>query len=220
MNKREHKNEVGAVSGALIAVILLGLGVVILAGLSVYLFMQYNEQKSNVDSKVDVAVAEARRDQAEIEEKKFLTEEKEPNRTFVGPDDYGRVSFDYPKTWSVYVADDASNGGDFEAYLNPISVPQVGGKEQRYALRVTVENQSYSDVIDDYQGQVSNGELKNTTFTASGQSGTRYDGLFSNDIRGSAVIFKVRDKTLSIFTDANTFKPDFDKIIKTIEFNS
>ncbi len=220
MNKREHKNEVGSVSGGLIAIILLGLGMALLAGLSVYLYLQYTEQKTNVDGKVDVAVAEARRDQAEIEEKKFLEEEKEPNRTFVGPDDYGRVSFEYPKTWSVYIANDASNGGDFEAYLNPVSVPQVGGNEQRYALRVLVEDQSYSDTISEYEGQVSDGELKNTTFTANGQSGTRFDGLFSNDIRGSAVIFKVRDKTLSIFTDANTFKPDFNKLIKTIEFNS
>jgi hypothetical protein len=48
----------------------------------------------------------------------------------------------------------------------------------------------------------------------------RLDGSFSTDIRGSAVIFKIRDKTVTIRTDADTFKPDFENIIKTINFNN
>jgi len=54
---------------------------------------------------------------------------------------------------------------------------------------------------------------------ADGNNGTRLDGAFTKDIRGYAVIFKIRDKTLTIRTDANTFKSDFNKLINTIKFN-
>ena len=74
---------------------------------------------------MNLAVAEAKKEQATLDEDKFAQREKEPNRQFVGPDDYGRLTFDYPKTWSVYVARDTSRGGTYEAYLNPITVPPV-----------------------------------------------------------------------------------------------
>ena len=52
-----------------------------------------------------------------------------------------------------------------------------------------------------------------------GNTGTRLDGNFSKNIRGAAVIYKVRDKTATVRTDANeTFKADFNKIIQTINF--
>jgi len=219
MNVQKHSKESGAVSGGLIAIILLIIGMLILTGLAVWLFLQYNEQKSNVDAKIDTAVAKAERDQSETETLKFAEREKEPNRDFVGPEDYGRLSFKYPKTWSVYIAKDASKGGTYEAYLNPVSVPQVSSTE-RYALRVVIEEKDYSTVISSYDTKVKKGDLKSRVVTANGQSGTRFDGTFSKNVRGSVVIFKVRDKTLSVFTDAETFTPDFNKLIKTIEFNS
>ena len=51
------------------------------------------------------------------------------------------------------------------------------------------------------------------------QNGTRLDGSFTEDIRGSAVIFKIRDKTVTLRSDAETFRADFDALIKTITFN-
>ena len=48
---------------------------------------------------------------------------------------------------------------------------------------------------------------------------SRFDGSFSDDIRGSAVIYKIRDKTVTLRTDAETFRPAFDELIKTITFN-
>ncbi len=70
-----------------------------------------------------------------------------------------------------------------------------------------------------YETRVKRGDLKTEAFTADGVDGTRLNGEFTNEIRGSAVLFKIRDKTLTIRTDADTFKADFDKLIQTIEFN-
>lgn len=218
--KHARNNQQGAVSGSLIAIILISLASLLLAGLSVYLFLQYNEQKTNVDGKIALAEADARRQQQEVDDSKFAEREKEPNREFVGPDDYGRLTFSYPKTWSVYVEKDVSKaGGTYQAYLNPVVVPPVGSSGQQFALRVEIENDDFNDVVASYDSKVKSGDLKSSATSSNGVNGTRLDGSFDDNRRGAVVIYKLRDKTISVFTDANTFKPDFENIIKTIKFN-
>lgn len=213
-----HARESGAIHASTVIVIVL---TILLAGagsLAIWAYLQYQDQKTDVDGKIDVAVTQARKEQAESDEAKFIEREKEPNRQFVGPSDYGRLTFDYPKTWSVYEARDASNGGTYEAYLNPILVPQVS-VQQQFALRVTIVDRDYDDVLTQYKSLVTRGELKTSSVAIGEYSGTRFDGAFTKDIRGAAVVFKIRDKTLTLRTDANTFVDDFNAIIKTIEFN-
>lgn len=195
--------------------------IVVVAGLislSGWLYFKYNEQKTNVDNKVNVAVAAAKKAQVDLDNTKFTKQEKEPNRQFLGPVDYGSVTFYYPKTWSVYVSQDGSNGGSFEAYLDPITVPPIN-QQQLFALRVSIEQRNYDQVIASYNELVKNGSLKASSITENGANGTRLDGNFSQNIRGSAVIFKIRDTTLTIRTDINTFSDDFNKLIQTIKFN-
>lgn len=196
-----------------LVVLLLGVG-----GLAIWSYMQYEEKRSDVDGQVSIAVAEAKKEQAEEDEVKIQAARENPYIQFVGPSDYGRVTFDYPRNWSAYIDKDASKGGDFEAYLNPVTVPPVSQRE-RYALRVTIEDKTYENVLQTYKSLVERGDLKTTNVNINDINGTRIDGAFSKEIRGSAVVFKIRDKTLIVQTDAETFKPYFDKIIKTIEFN-
>lgn len=220
MKTYQHKHESGGVSGSLIAIIGLAVLVLVAGSLAIWAYINYNEQKTNVDGKIDLAVAEAKKEQADTDEAKFAEREKEPNQEFVGPDDYGRLTFNYPKTWSAYIARDVSQGkGTYEAYLNPVTVPPVSSSQQ-YALRVLIEEEDYGQVVGSYENLVKKGDLKSSATSANGQNGTRLDGSFSKDIRGSAVIYKLRDKTITIRTDADTFKPDFENIIKTIKFNT
>jgi hypothetical protein len=202
----------------LIVTIILIILVAGLISLSVWLYFNYNEQKTNVDDKINVAVSAAKKTQVDLDNAKFTQQEKEPNRQFFGPADYGSVTFSYPKTWSVYVDQDGSNGGNFEAYLNPITVPPVN-QQQQYALRVSIEQRDYDQVVASYNGLVKNGSLTAGSVTEGGVDGTRLDGNFTQNIRGSAVIFKIRNTTLTIRTDANTFIADFNKLIQTIKFN-
>lgn len=213
-----HTKETGAIQLSTVVISILAVLFAVAGSLAIWSYVQYSEQKTDVDGKIDLAVSKAEKVQAELDEVKFAEREKEPNRQFVGPTDYGRVSFSYPKTWSVYVAQDGKKSNKYEAYMNPIVVPTVSGK-QKFALRVLIEEKDVSRVLDQYSGLIKKGDLKSSAFNAKGVGGTRFDGLFKNDMRGSAVIFKIRDKTLTIQTDANTFRPDFDKLIKTIEFN-
>jgi hypothetical protein len=219
MNTYKRKNEQGAISGSLITIISLSILFIGAGSVAIWGYVNYTEQKTNVQGKIDLAVAQAEKTQADKDEVNFDQRDKEPNRQFVGPDDYGRVTFMYPKTWSVYVAQDASSGGDYAAYLNPVSVPPVSAAQQ-YSLRVTILQQDYDQVVNTYEALVKKGDLSSSATSSNGNSGTRLDGNFTKDIRGSAVIYKIRDKTLVIRTDADTFKPDFENIIKTINFNT
>lgn len=193
---------------------LLAVGSVVFAVISM---IDVNTKQQTIDARVDQAVADARKDQADQDEAKFAEQEKLPTRTFSGPEDYGSVSFSYPKTWSVFVEKDGSTSGTYQAYLHPNSVPPLGSK-QRFALRVTIESRDYDRVIASYQSAVSRGDLRSSTVRVDEQTGTRLEGSFTSDIRGAAVIFKIRDKTLTLKTDADTFKGDFDALVSTLSF--
>jgi hypothetical protein len=218
MTTYQHKHERGGISGSLIAII--GLGVLSLAtgSLAIWAYFGYNDQKTNVDGRVNLAVAQAIKKQQDIDDEKLAQREKEPNTDFVGPDDYGRLTFKYPKTWSAFEASDVSKGGTYAAYLNPGTVPPISATQQ-YALRVTIEEKDYDQVVKSYESLVKKGDLRNSPTSANGHNGTRLDGNFTKDIRGSAVIYKIRDKTVTLRTDADTFKPDFENLIKTMNFN-
>jgi hypothetical protein len=202
----------------LVMVVVLALLTVTFGGLAIYLNSQYQSKSTDVNGQIERAVLVGKNEQQEEDDKKFAEREKEPNEPFVGPDNYGRLTFMYPKTWSVYVDTDVSRGGKYEAYLHPRVVPPVSSKEQ-FALRVLIEEKDFDKVVDQYASLVKKGDLRSSTTSSEGHTGTRLDGNFNKDIRGSAVIYQLRDKTITVRTDADSFKGDFEDIVKTISFN-
>lgn len=191
---------------------------VLALGVMVWALINFVDQKNNADSRISQAAALATNEAAQKAAADYEKERASSTQLFAGPEDYGRVSFSYRKDWSGYVKSDAANGGTYEAYFNPSVVPPITN-DQQFALRVIIENKDYERVIDSYNSLVSKGDLKTSSIKADENNGTRLDGSFSKDVRGAAVIFKIRDKTVTIRTDAETFKGDFDALIKTITFN-
>lgn len=186
---------------------------------AIWAYVNYTDQKTNVDGKISLAEAAAKKVQAEEDEKKFAEREKNPRREFVGPTEYGRLSFDYPKTWSAYVSNDGTDRSRYEAYLNPISIPQLDRQDTRVALRIVILNEDYEEVVDQYADLVKDGALRSSNVDINGNSGVRLDGAFDKNIRGSMVILRVRDKTVTLRTDADTFRPDFDEVLKTVNLS-
>ena len=210
----------GSIHPSTIMIVVLTILFIGAGAFGVWSYMQYREAKTDVDGQIDAAVAIAKKEQAIEDEVKIQAAKENPYSQFVGPDDYGRVTFEYPRNWSVYEASDVSSGrGTYRAYLNPTFVPLISKSDNRYALRVTIEDKQYESVLRSYESRVEKGDLRSQSFTVDDQTGTRIDGEFSSKIRGAMVIFKIRDKTLTIQTDADTFKPKFDEIVKTIQFN-
>lgn len=211
-----------------IVIIVVSLIAVTFIGLFIWMFAQYNEVKSDVEEQISMAVAEAKDEQYGKDQEEFAKNEKNPYKPFAGPVDYGQLTFLYPKTWSVYIGNDASNGGVFEAYFNPNEVNAVS-KDTINALRVTIRNKSFDDVTAEYQKEV-NKKDSNLTVEAVTigdvekgieVTANRYTGTIPNtDLSGIIVIFKIRDKTAILQTDSVLFEDDFDALLKTIVFNA
>lgn len=205
----------------IVALVITAVVALIGAGLAVWAYMAYQGEKSDVDARVEQATSKAVKEQREKDAAEYAKALKQPHWKFDGPADYGGLSFTYPKTWDVYVANDARDGKDFEAYLDKGTVPPVDDK-QPFALRVIITNTDYDEVVGDHDGQIKKNELKSSPVKVNGQDGIRLDGIFTKDRRGSAVIYKIRDKTLIMQTDINSgeIKADFEALIKTITFNT
>ena len=206
-----------------IAIIALALLAVTFIGLFIWMTMQYNQERSrDLDGEIEAAVAKAKDEQAQKDEAEFLEREKYPYRVFSGPVDYGALTFEYPKTWSVYVEAAADSGGDFKAYFNPIQVDAVG-EDTINALRVTIVNKSFEDIAANYQKDIEKKEptLTVQSITVNGVAANRYAGKIpGTDLSGFIVIFKIRDKTVIMQTDSVLFEDDFNKLIETVTFNA
>lgn len=209
------------ISTIVLVVIILGVG----AGFA-WAYMQMVDYRDNVSEKVAVAVKAGKKEQKVADDARFVEDYKKPNYTFQGPADYGSLSFDYPKTWSVYVAKNANDGGDFAVYFHPSQVPTVANGTP-FALRVIIVNKSYDDVLKAYASKIKKGDLSAKTITLaktddfSGYEGMRIDGQFDKTINGSAVFFKVRDKTIQVFVDSQDFMADYEKtVLTTLKYES
>lgn len=205
-----------------IVIVVLSLFAVTFLGLFIWMTLQFNEVQTDVKGQINEAVAaEVQTKELEMEAE-FMEREKYPFRTFSGPVDYGELSFEFPKTWSVYVASSADRGGDYNAYFNPNQVEAVG-KDTINALRVTIRDKSFEDVAAEYQRALERTDsgLSVESIMVNGVSANKYIGNIPNtDLSGYIVIFKIRDKTAVIQTDSVLFKDDFDKVIETISFNA
>ncbi|MGB3023676.1 MAG: hypothetical protein WBB39_02610 [Candidatus Saccharimonadales bacterium] len=211
-----RSSQTGDINPLLLSNIVTAIIAIVLVGITVWAYSNYIDQKDNVNKKISAAVDEARVEQEKKDNARFVEQEKVPTREFVGPDDTGRVSFQYPKTWSVYVA---KNINGLEAYLNPSVVPPIIDT-QPFAVRVIIVSQAYESVLKSYEALIKKGDLRSAPYSIRGFSGIRLDGRFTKDREGSAVVFKIRDKTLTMFCDSKKYLTDFDNtVMKTINFN-
>lgn len=166
----------------------------------------YVEQRDDNAPIIASAVEEATTAQKQELEAEFVEREKEPNDTYTSPSEFGSIKLTYPKTWSAYV----ERSSTFDFYAHPAYVPS---NNVNYALRASVENQEFSNVIRSYDSKVRQGDLKAGAVTISGVKGVRLDGFLENDQEGSMVIFPLRDKTLSVWTENKDFRGDFNNIV-------
>lgn len=208
------------VSGNVIETIILILTAIIAVTFIVLFVMKYLEWdaiKTNIDGQIDAAVAMAVAENSAELEAEFAEREKNPYKDFLGPADYGSLSFQYPRTWSVYIARDAARGGNYEAYMNPSEVLPVSSSTIN-ALRVQILDQPFETVAQSYNSSVSSGNLTITTRNVGNTVANVYTGVFENNLRGILTIFKVRDKTVYLRTDAMLFADEYYKLLDTVAF--
>lgn len=198
--------------------ILFGLGTVIFVVLFAWMAARYGEVSSDVDKQIKDATVAAIDENTKKLETDFAEREKTPNRTFPGPVDYGEVTFEYPKTWSVYQYANASNGGDFGANFHPWVVDSANDK---YALRFVINNRNYDTLISDLQKSISEGKITMDLRQINGVNTNFYIGELRDGIYGAMVVIKIRDKTAIIQTDIySVYGNDFEALLKTVRYNA
>lgn len=203
-----------------VGLIVVSLLAVLFIGLFIWMWVKWNDASTNVKGKVDVAVAEAKNELQTKLESEFEEKEKYPYRVFTGPTDLGELSFEYPKTWSLYVQSSANRGGDYAAYLNPGQV-NVVQDDTVMALRVSIKGTLFDQAISDFAEKVRSGDMTLSTTVVNGNNVNVYTGKLDNEYQGIICVFKLRDKTVMLQTDSTSvFSDDFYRILKTVKFNS
>lgn len=177
-------------------------------------FMSRQDYKTNVDAKIEEANILAVQEAETAKDAEFVEKEKLPTRTYRGPETYGSVSYEYPKTWSIY-AEEAVSGTVLDLYAFPGVVPGIDNK-QSYALRLEITSSSYDSEVKKFQSSVDKGEATSVAFRPDkvpSVLGVRIDGQIDNEKTGSVVILPLRDRTIKIYTELPQFTGDFNNIV-------
>ena len=208
-----HKGD----TARIIALVIVSILAITFLGLFIWMFVRWDDAKTNLNAKIDEAVAISENELEAKLESEFAEREKTPYKTFAGPVDYGELTFEYPKTWSLYVGEEGNNGSDYRAYFNPGAVKSADG-ENVMALRVSIVNNSTEDVLQEYQSYLGEGAMTMSTRLINGSNASLFEGTLPNQRVGKIVIIKIRDKTATIQTDAEIFYEDYNRILDTIRF--
>lgn len=217
-----NKNDQNGGAALIVSVVLLVILLVAALSFGYWAYSGRQDYKNNVDAKISSAVKVAQKNQFDIDNASFVEREKSPYKTFKGPATYGSITFTYPKTWSGYI-DESSSTDPIKSLFYPDLVPAdtpINNVSPQYALRVDLLDQTYDQVLQDFQSNIQQGTLKAAAYVppkmknVSGiQTGTKFDGAIEQGINGSAVVIKVRDKTLKIYTESPKFIKDFNNTI-------
>ncbi|HEX3568111.1 MAG TPA: hypothetical protein VHT70_00345 [Candidatus Saccharimonadales bacterium] len=211
------QQEVGAINVLLIPLILVVLLFFGAAGFGYWAFAGRQDYKNNVDKKISVAVATAKQQTQAVDAQQYAEREKQPFNTYHGPQAFGSLIVQYPKTWSAYVAEDSTNNNPIDGYYYPGFVPNLTDPNSSYALRVQVTQESYSDVLAQYTGLLQDNKVSISPVTlpkVPNVTGSRIDGQVTPQKQGSMVVLPLRNMTLKIWTeDSGQFENDFNTYI-------
>ncbi len=220
MLKHNQNDQKGAGSLSL----LFGLTVVLLIAAIAFGVSAYSKEqdyKSNVDAKVATAVAAAQQQQTAVDTAANAKADELPLRTYQGPEAYGSVVVEYPKTWSAYVDDTGNGSALVDGYFNPGTVPSISsGAASVFALRVQVVNQPYATVAASFASSSSSQPPTVTAYSlpkVPQAVGIEVSGQLSNNgsgpVSGTMVVLPLRANTLEIWTQGTQNLSDFNNNI-------
>lgn len=184
------------------------------ASFGAWAYSSRSDYKNHSDVKSAAAASAAVKATQESDAKKYAEEAKSPLKKFAGPSQYGSVTAQYPKTWSGYVISNQST--PLSAYFQPDVVPDVSTQSSAYAFRVQVVSQTYANQLQQYQSLVASKKVTVTPFSFAkvpGVVGSRIDGQITTNDQGSIIIVPLRNLSLIVSTESQSFESDFNNII-------
>jgi hypothetical protein len=211
-------NQVGAVNGLVISLVLAVLLLVGALGFGGWAFSSRQDYKTNVDSKISAAVAIAQQQEGAAKDAQFAQEAKQPLKTYQGPQAYGSLMVNYPKTWSAYVDDTGTGSSLVDGYFAPGTVPSITDQNSVFALRVQVLSQSYSQILQTFTSQQQAGLMKTSAYSLPKLPkivGVEATGQVFSNIKANItmVVLPLRSGTLEIWTEGSQYLSDFNSNI-------
>ncbi len=202
----------------LIPLILVSVIFVSTAGFAFWSYTSREDFRLNVNSKIAAAVKIAKEDESIAKDKEHAEIDKNPLRTYIGPEQFGGVHVSYPRTWSGYVSDTGNSNEPLDGYFHPGVVPDISSQTSTFAVRVQVLNQPYAAALDQFDNAITEGELIATPYAfpkVPNVVGVRLDGVLDAQKKtvGSMMIVPIRDKTLQVWNESPVYTADFTKYI-------
>ena len=209
-------NQDGAVSGLLISLVLAVLLLLGAAGFGVWAFNSRQDYKNHVDAKIKVADGIAKQQQSAADQIQFTQEAKQPFRTYTGPEAYGSLVVQFPKTWSAYIDDSGTGNFLVDGYFAPSVVPSINTQASVFALRIQVINQSYNQTLLGFSRELQNGKLTTSAYALPKLPkivGIKAVGQISSQTTATMIVLPLRSQTLEIWTEGNQYLDDFNNNI-------
>ena len=207
--------------------IIISLGLI---GVSAYLFVQKEEIVIKLNPVIENAEKEVRAEVLSKYQEEFDEYITLKTRTFTSNSDFGSVSFEYPKEWSVYNDLDGSgkNTTTYTAYFSPnIVMPVTEKSEFKHALEVKIFKATFETIKESYKSKLSKNlvriqpyNLKNEVMEEKGQKITGFV-LNKNEVdKGTIIQFVMRDKVIQFYLMQPEYESVFnDLIIKTLRWS-
>lgn len=202
-------NRNGAVNTIAISV-LLGAFLIVSVVFGAWAFSGRQKYKNDTSELVSQAVTSAKAQQQVADNKAFSVAEQNPLIEYDGPQEYGTVKVYYPRTWSSFVDLSGSDGNPLDGYFYPGTLPSVTDNgTYNFALRLQVNSNSYTSVLQSYQG--------NTNVTVSAYSlpkvpsvvGVKVTGQLGNGASGTLIILPLRTEALEVWTEGTAYQSEF-----------
>jgi len=192
--------------------------VLVLFGVSYFAYWSYSnmtDYRDNTNQKIADAVKTADQQLTTQLNKQFAEQEKSPYKTYSGPSAFGSLHITYPKTWSAYVSVNSQNDPMVDGYFYPDVVPSTGDSgtgSTNFALRAQVTQNSYSDILQNYQSQVQSNIVAVKPYhlpKVPSVIGVEVTGQIQSQKTGTLIILPLRNQTLEIWTEGTQFQKDF-----------
>ncbi len=216
-------NQAGAISGLLVTLILAIILLLAAIGFGGWAFNSRQDYKNHTDAKVNAAVAVTKLQEGAVKDAAFAEEAKQPLKTYDGPEAYGSLVVNYPKTWSGYVDDSGQGSSLVDGYFAPGVVPSISNQSSIFSLRVQVLNQSYSESLQSFSSQQQAGKLTVSAYSLPKLPqvvGVEVNGQISSQATVTMVVLPLRSETLEIWTEGTQYLNDFNNnILKNFSFS-
>ena len=189
-------NQVGAISGLAISLVLAILLLAGALGFAGWAFNSRQDYKNHSDAKVTAAVQIAVQKESVSKDAAFAEAVKNPLTTY----------------------DSGKGSALVDGYFSPGVVPPLTGTASVFALRIQVLNQTYAQMLQNFASQQQASKLTTSAYALPKLptvTGVKVVGQLqqAGQTDVTMIVLPLRSQTLEIWTDGNQYLNDFNNII-------